>query len=94
MPDTEEPKAPQEDPAEASRATQPTEVSEEEYHERSEEFMNALNEKAEALQEGREDVEVEYSVGCFSLWAGENINTDCRCRPACCRLPSLPTAPT
>lgn len=63
MPDTEEPKPPPEQPAETVRATQPTEISDEEYHDRSEEFMNTLNEKAELLQEGREDVEVEYSVG-------------------------------
>lgn len=61
MPDTEKPQPPKEVP-ETARPTQPTEVSDEEYHERSEEFMDALNEKAEGLQEGREDVEMEYSV--------------------------------
>lgn len=70
MPDTEEPKPPKEEVSEAGRAMQPTEVSEEEYHEHSEAFMDALNEKAEQLQEGREDVEVEYSVR-FSLTGSE-----------------------
>lgn len=62
MPDTEEPQPPKEEALEAGRPTQPTEISDEEYHEHSEQFMDALNEKAEALQEGREDVEMEYSV--------------------------------
>ena len=32
------------------------------YHERADEYMDAIYEKAEQLQESREDVEVEYSV--------------------------------
>lgn len=62
MPDTEKPQPPRDEALESARPTQPTEVSDEEYHEHSEQFMDALNEKAEALQEGREDVEMEYSV--------------------------------
>ncbi|KAF2172579.1 hypothetical protein M409DRAFT_17810 [Zasmidium cellare ATCC 36951] len=67
MPDTEEPQPPKEEPSETARPSQPTEISDEEYHERSEEFMNTLNEKAEQLAEGREDVEVEYSAGVLTI---------------------------
>lgn len=62
MPDTEDPQPPQEDSAAGPRVTQPTELSDEEYYTISEELMDTINDKAEALQESRADVEVEYSV--------------------------------
>jgi frataxin len=61
MPETDEPQAPKEvgsDPIPA----QATEISNDEYHELSEDYLNAVYEKAEALAESREDVEVDYSV--------------------------------
>jgi len=61
MPDSEDPQPPNPEP-EAHQTTVPTEVSEDEYHEHADRYMNTLNERAEALQESREDVEVEYSV--------------------------------
>jgi frataxin len=42
--------------------SQPTDVTEDEYHVLADEYMEAINEKAEAMQEAREDVEVEFSV--------------------------------
>jgi frataxin len=40
----------------------PTEVTDDEFHARADEFMEKVHEKAEQIQEGREDVEVEYAV--------------------------------
>lgn len=42
---------------------QPTPLEDEEYHVIAEAWMDAINEQAEAMQEARDDVEVEYSVG-------------------------------
>ena len=39
-----------------------TEISIEEYHERADEFMDALVSKLEARQEKKGDLDVEYSV--------------------------------
>lgn len=61
MPHTSEPAPPQPDP-DAHKVTAPTEVSLDEYHEHADRFMDSVHEKAEQLQEGREDVDVEYSV--------------------------------
>lgn len=41
----------------------PAEISEERYHELSDEYMNNLVEKLEQLQEETEEVDCEYSVG-------------------------------
>lgn len=60
MPDTHDPQPPDNGPE--HKATSPTDVSDEEYHEHSDRYMESLNEKAEAVQEGREDVEVDFSV--------------------------------
>jgi frataxin len=61
MPDTEDPKPPAPKETEAPPA-QPTELSDEEYQHVAEEYMERIHEKAEQIQETREDVEVEYSV--------------------------------
>ncbi|KAK5119290.1 hypothetical protein LTR85_007646 [Meristemomyces frigidus] len=66
MPDTHEPQPPSSEEHEV-KATAPTEVSDEEYHEHADRYMERLNEKAEALQESREDVEVEFSAGVMSI---------------------------
>ena len=61
MPDQEDPQPPSR--VEESRAVaQPTELTDDEYHVLADEYMEAINEKAEAMQEAREDVEVEFSV--------------------------------
>jgi len=63
MPDTSDPQPPDNESATpAAHGLVATEISDEEYHEHADRFMDALNERAEQLQEGREDVEVEYSV--------------------------------
>ena len=61
MPDAEIPKAPEPEP-DAHAVTAPADVSDEEFHEHADRYMESLNEKAEALQDSRQDVEVEYSV--------------------------------
>ena len=65
MPDTPDPKPPHN--AAEDNAHQSTAISDEEYTERADEYMNAIHEKAEQLQETREDVEVEYSVSGTNL---------------------------
>lgn len=62
MPDAEDPKPPVNEAASDSSAV-PAQLSEEEYHAVADEYMNTVHEKAEQLQESREDVEVDYSVG-------------------------------
>lgn len=58
-PDSESP-APKELPGE--RITQPTNVTEEGYHELSNRYLDGVLAKLEEMQESREDLEVEYSV--------------------------------
>lgn len=60
MPDTENPSTPKREPL-ATTLT-PAEISDEEFHTLSDEFLEKVHEKAEQVQEGREDVEVDYSV--------------------------------
>jgi frataxin len=62
MPDQEDPQPPSRVETERT-IQQPTDISEDTYHLRADEYMDAINEKAEAMQEAREDVEVEFSVG-------------------------------
>ena len=61
MPDQENPEPPKGEPEEAP-PMQPTALEDEEYQVVADAWMDAINEKAEAMQEAREDVEVEYSV--------------------------------
>ena len=61
MPDAEDPHPPSR--VEEAREVQvPTQISDDEYHAYADQYMEAINEKAEAMQEAREDVEVEFSV--------------------------------
>jgi frataxin len=60
MPDTENPSTPKRESTTANLV--PTEVTDDEFHARADEFMEKVHEKAEQIQEGREDVEVEYAV--------------------------------
>ena len=47
---------------EVNAPSHPTEITEEEYHEHADRYLDTLNEQAEALQESRQDVEVDFSV--------------------------------
>ncbi|TKA70331.1 hypothetical protein B0A49_04023 [Cryomyces minteri] len=65
MPDAEDP-APQPDkPSELS--TQAAAISDEEYHERADAYMEEIVARMEELQEGREDLDVEYSAGVLNV---------------------------
>lgn len=66
MPDTEDPQPPKEKPEEGP-PKQPTELTDEEYAIVADEYMELVHEKAELIQETREDVEVEYSVSAPSI---------------------------
>ncbi len=57
--DNPQPKKPE---AHAASASQPTEISIEEYHQVSDAYMDTVVAKLEQLQEQREDVDVEFSV--------------------------------
>ncbi|KAJ8059737.1 hypothetical protein OCU04_011381 [Sclerotinia nivalis] len=46
---------------------QAAELTQEQYNELSDEYMDAMVEKLEALQEEREDIDVEYSAGVLTL---------------------------
>ncbi len=60
MPHTEEPEAPDLEPHHEAGAH--ADLSDEEYHLHADRYMETLQEKAEELQEGREDVEVDHAV--------------------------------
>lgn len=61
MPHTDVPTPPS-GAEEERNVSSPTELDTEEYHARADEYMNEIHEKAEAMQEERNDVDVEYSV--------------------------------
>jgi frataxin len=58
--DTENPSTPKREPL-ATTLT-PANITDEEFHTLSDAFLEKVHEKAEQVQEGREDVEVDYSV--------------------------------
>lgn len=61
MPETDNPQPRRvEDPL--VQHQQPAPIDNDDYHLRADEYMDAIHEKAEQVQEDREDVEVEYSV--------------------------------
>ena len=47
-------------------ASGPAEITTEQFHEVADQYLDALIEKLEALQEETEEVDVEYSVSAFS----------------------------
>ncbi|KAK5110230.1 hypothetical protein LTR62_006226 [Meristemomyces frigidus] len=67
MPDTHEPKAPDNDEQTTQSNLAPAEVEEAEYHEHADRYMNALHERAEELAEEKSDVEVDYAAGVLSI---------------------------
>ena len=60
MPETDEPKPKEQ--TEEVKGLRPTHLKDEEYQLRADECMDAIHEKAEQMQESRNDVEVEFSV--------------------------------
>ncbi|CZT10040.1 hypothetical protein WAI453_006509 [Rhynchosporium graminicola] len=68
-PESADPKPKESEPEayEPSSASAPAEISNEEYHELSDKYLNGVIEKLEQLQEEREEVDVEYSAGVLTL---------------------------
>nr|POE90684.1 frataxin like, mitochondrial [Quercus suber] len=66
MPDTHDPSPPSNETS-VHHAQQPTSITDAEYHQHADYFMDAIHEEAEKIQENREDVEVEYSAGVLSI---------------------------
>lgn len=64
-PESEEPPAKGE--TEGESVASAAEISAEKYHELADDYMNALLEKLEAMQEETEDIDVEYSAGVLTL---------------------------
>jgi frataxin len=64
MPDTDNPSPPKLD--EVATTLTAAEITDEEFHTLSDAFLEKVHEKAEQVQEGREDVEVDYSVSLSS----------------------------
>jgi frataxin len=60
MPDTDNPSPPKVE--EVATTLTAAEITDEEFHTLSDAFLEKVHEKAEQVQEGREDVEVDYSV--------------------------------
>ena len=68
QPDTSNPKPKERESTDTASSSSKVEVSDERYHQLSESYLNSLVEKLEALQEEREDVDVEYSVSTLGFW--------------------------
>ncbi len=66
-PESEEPKVKEKTEEKSLYASAPAELTNEKYHELSDEYLNALVEKLEELQEETEEVDVEYSVRLLSI---------------------------
>ncbi|GIZ40076.1 hypothetical protein CKM354_000343000 [Cercospora kikuchii] len=66
MPETEDPKPPNDEAVEPGNL-HAAQLTDEEYQRLSDLQMDAVHEKAEAMQESREDVEVEYSAGVLNI---------------------------
>ncbi|OIW27796.1 Frataxin [Coniochaeta ligniaria NRRL 30616] len=53
----------------------PTEITEAQYHQLADEYLEAILNKFEELQDSREDVDVEYSAGVMTVNFGPNVGT-------------------
>lgn len=60
MPHTEDPQPKEPEPT--YHVSEPTPVEDEDYHKYADEYLDRIVARVEELQEGREDVDVEYSV--------------------------------
>lgn len=60
MPHSEDPEPPKS--VDAAKKWTAVTLEDDDYHQRADEFMNKINERAEALAEERDDVEVDFAV--------------------------------
>lgn len=77
MPETEDPAPKESEPHQET--TQPTPLSDEAYHEHADQYLDVVVARAEELQEGREDIDVEYSVSRLILWTGSPLSLQSAC---------------
>jgi frataxin len=70
MPDAENPAPPKTEETELPSV--PTSISEEEYHEHADAYLNDLVERLEEAQEKDPQIEVDYSVRYMALWYAEH----------------------
>jgi hypothetical protein len=63
LPETDDP--PASDPEPHATASAPTELTMEEYHRVSDQYLEKLVDKFEAMAEEKEEIDCEYSVCCF-----------------------------
>jgi frataxin len=62
MPDTEHPAKPLNETEEVQPTPAVAEITEQEYHELADEYLENVVNRFEELQDQREDIDVEYSV--------------------------------
>lgn len=62
MPDTEHPAKPLNETEEVQSTPAVAEITEKEYHELADEYLENVVNRFEELQDQREDIDVEYSV--------------------------------
>ncbi|KAE9971045.1 hypothetical protein EG328_000354 [Venturia inaequalis] len=70
MPHAEDPPV-REAESQEENPSQKTQITNEEYHDRSDQFLESLLSKLEARQEEKGDIDVEYSAGVLSVDMGE-----------------------
>lgn len=91
MPDTSEPEPKESEPT--HEAQNPTPLADEEYHEHADAFLEQVVNKMEEIQEGRDDVDVEFAV-CVSLPSDAAIGSGHRSQSLACGsidvVPALP----
>jgi hypothetical protein len=84
LPETEDPQPPE--PAEHHSPLTPADLTDKEYHELADQYLDRMLTTLEELQDSREDIDVEYSVG-FQLPVSM-----ARCRPANAILHTRPVS--
>jgi frataxin len=76
MPHAEDPPV-REAESQEETPSQKTQITNEEYHFRSDQFLESLLSKLEARQEEKGDIDVEYSVSfTYFLWLGLAMGAD------------------
>ncbi|WZH46087.1 Regulatory protein [Fusarium acuminatum] len=67
MPDTEHPAKPLNETEEVQPTPAVAEITEQEYHELADEYLENVVNRFEELQDQREDIDVEYSAGVLTI---------------------------
>ncbi|KAG8669575.1 hypothetical protein FPOAC2_08909 [Fusarium poae] len=72
MPDTEDPAKPLTETEQAEPTAAVAEITEQEYHEIADEYLDNIVNRFEELQDQREDIDVEFSAGVLTIDWPEN----------------------